>query len=60
MTEIRWIVRPGWDGPEKILQVRYKRDVTVWAGMPSQEQIRAMANYQWSEWMDVPIEDQTK
>lgn len=53
-TELRWFVRAGWDGPEKVLQVRYKRDVTVWSGMPTQEQIRAMANYQWSEWMDVP------
>lgn len=36
-----------------ILQYRVMRDVTVWAGMPTQEQIRAMANYQWSPWMDV-------
>ena len=53
-TELRWFVRQGWDGPEKVLQFRQKRDVNVWAGMPTQEQIRAMANYQWSEWIDVP------
>jgi hypothetical protein len=54
MVELRWLIRAGWDGPEKVLQARYKRDVTVWAGTPTQEQIRAMANYQWTEWIDVP------
>lgn len=28
--ELRWYVRPGWDGPVKILQYRVMRDVTVW------------------------------
>ena len=55
MQELRWLVRQGWDGPEKVLQYRVMRDVTVWAGMPTQEQINAMANYQWSPWMDVPV-----
>ena len=59
-TELRWYVRPGWDGPVKILQYRVIRDVTVWAGMPTQEQVRACANYQWSEWMDVPEVDGLK
>lgn len=54
MIELRWYVRAGWDGPERILQYRMKRDVTVWAGMPTQEQIAEHANYQWSEWTDVP------
>jgi hypothetical protein len=54
MIEMRWLVRGGWDGPEKVLQYRENRDVTVWAGMPTQEQIKAMANYQWTPWMDVP------
>ena len=60
MFELRWRIRPGWDGPEKVLQFRVKRDVNVWAGMPTQEQVRVMANYQWSEWQDVPEFDDTK
>jgi len=26
--EMRWLVTPGWDGPEKILQYRYEREIT--------------------------------
>lgn len=52
--ELRWFVRPGWDGPVRVLQCRRLYDTTTWAGMPTQEQIRAHANYQWSEWTDVP------
>lgn len=55
MTELRWFVRPGWDGPEQILQYRVKQDVTVWAGTPTHDQRVAMANYQWSPWIDVPV-----
>lgn len=55
--EIRWVIRPGWDGPEKVLQVRYMHDTTIRAGMHSSEQIAATANYQWSEWKDVPEVD---
>ena len=54
-TEMRWLVRPGWDGPEKVLQYRVKVDVNVWAGMPTQEQIQKHANYQWTPWTDVPV-----
>ncbi len=54
MIELRWIVRPGWDGPEKVLQCRTKYDATIWAGMPTAEQKAAAANFQWSQWTDVP------
>ena len=26
--EMRWLVTPGWDGPEKILQYRFEREIT--------------------------------
>ena len=29
MVEMRYLVRPGWDGPEKILQYRQKVDTTI-------------------------------
>jgi hypothetical protein len=54
MMELRYLVRGGWDGPEKVLQYRAKYDTTVWAGMPTAEQVSAKANYQWTPWMDVP------
>jgi hypothetical protein len=39
MIELRWLIRPGWDGPERILQVR---------------QCTFTPNLQWSEWKDIP------
>ena len=58
MIELRYLVRPGWDGPEKVLQYRSKYDTTIWATRPTPEQRNTFANYQWSEWADVPtVED---
>lgn len=39
---------------KKKLQYRQKVDVTVRAGNWSSEGIAQTANYQWSEWKDVP------
>jgi hypothetical protein len=36
------------------LQYRQKIDVTIRAGMQDQDFINRTANYQWSEWRDVP------
>jgi hypothetical protein len=53
MIEIRWLVRAGWDGPERILQSRQKIDMTVYAGNgPFADSLK---NMQWSEWKDVPV-----
>ncbi len=38
----------------KKLQYRVKYNVTIYAGMPTEEQKLKTANYQWSEWMNVP------
>ena len=57
MMEMRWLVRPGWDGPERVLQYRQKIDVTIRAaaaGMWDNESLARTANMQWSEWKDVP------
>lgn len=59
MIELRWLVRSGWDGPEKVLQYRQQYDATIRAGMPN------MINWPhepapkmvWSEWKDVPKVD---
>jgi hypothetical protein len=39
---------------KKKLQYRQKVDVTIRAGNWSSEGIAQTANYQWSEWRDVP------
>jgi hypothetical protein len=38
----------------KKLQYRVKYNTTVYAGMPTEREKLETANYQWSEWMDVP------
>ena len=60
MIEMRWLVRPGWDGPERVLQYRQQIDVTVRAGGAGTwdtASIARTANWQWSDWRDVPEVD---
>ena len=60
MIEMRWLVRPGWDGPERVLQYRQQIDVTVRAGGAGTwdaVSIARTANMQWSDWRDVPEVD---
>lgn len=59
MVQLRWYkVSQTLRGSEldhtKKLQYRVKYNTTVYAGMPTEEQKLKTANYQWSEWMDVP------
>jgi hypothetical protein len=56
MIEMRWLVRPGWDGPEKILQYRQKQDVTNYSTLTTNgDYLKEMV---WSDWKDVPtVED---
>ncbi len=50
MVQMRWYKTNS----SKTLQYRVKYDTTIYAGMPTEEQKLKTANYQWSEWMDVP------
>lgn len=53
MINLRWLVKPNGN---RVLQYRQKYDTTVRAGMSfDQVEILKTANYQWSEWMDVPL-----
>lgn len=53
MTELRWLIRPGWDGPEKILQYRQKYDATIYSSIaPNGDYPKEMV---WSDWKDVPV-----
>ena len=50
MVQMRWYKTNS----SKTLQYRLKYDTTIYAGMPTEEQKLKTANYQWSEWMNVP------
>lgn len=60
MIEMRWLTT--WDedkeqkriSSKRKLQYRQKIDTTIRAGMWSNMKIVETANYQWSEWHDVP------
>ena len=53
MYELRYLVRNGWDGPEKVLQYRTQVEVAdysaknpITGGFTSKKE--------WTEWQDVP------
>jgi hypothetical protein len=51
MVELRWF---SSDNKQRRLQYRQKIDTTVRAGMWANEDIVKTANYEWSDWSDVP------
>lgn len=52
MIQLRWLVATG---PEPKLQYRQQYNTTIYAGMPTEKQKLETANYEWSDWMDVPV-----
>jgi hypothetical protein len=58
MYELRYLVRNGWDGPEKVLQYRTQIEVTDYSTTTSQGFFTK--KNEWTEWQDVPIIDETK
>ncbi len=54
MIELRWLVRNGWDGPERVLQ--YRRVEKVKVESQSDLPIYAEGPYEIrrGEWQDVP------
>ena len=51
--EVRWLVRPGWDGPEKVLQYRYVFKQTNY-GITDPQTHDFVKEKVWSDWIDVP------
>jgi hypothetical protein len=50
--ELRWLIRQGWEGSEKVLQYRSIKYVTDYS---SKDQISTI---KWTKWQDVPkVED---
>ncbi len=72
MIELRWLKRYTGkvivdencidvNKTETVLQYRQKIDTTVRAGLNwSHDDLSRTANYQWSDWSDVPTQDDTK
>jgi hypothetical protein len=62
--ELRWYVRPSWDGPVKVLQYRVKVPLyayvekMAWASAPT-AQLDNPISYAWGPWKDVPEEEST-
>ena len=57
--EMRWLVRPGWDGPEKELQYRYEME-TIDYSMHDSKTGGFLRTNGWSSWITVPTVDETK
>jgi hypothetical protein len=56
MYELRYLVRNGWDGPEKVLQYRTQIEVSDYSGTTQNGSFTKKC--EWTEWQDVPtVED---
>jgi len=58
MFELRYLVRSGWDGPEKVLQYRTQIEVSDYSGTTQNGSFTKKREY--TEWRDVPEVDETK
>jgi hypothetical protein len=58
MIELRWLVKNGWDGPERVLQYRQQYDKTVYAGLGQFPESAKQIG--WSEWLDVTTIDNSE
>ena len=58
MYELRYLVRKGYDGPEKVLQYRTQSEVTDYSTTTLNGSFTKKR--EWTEWQDVPIVNETK
>ena len=58
MYELRYLVRNGLDGPEKVLQYRTQLEVTDYSTTTIQGSFTKKR--EWTEWQDVPVVDETR
>ena len=59
MYELRYLVRPGWDGPEKVLQYRTQIEVSDYSATNPRTG-DFIKKREWTDWQDVPTVDETK
>jgi hypothetical protein len=52
--ELRWLIRPGWDGPESVLQYRTTIKVTDYGSVDH------ILVDKLTDWKDVSIVDETQ
>jgi hypothetical protein len=53
MYELRYLVRKGWDGLEKVLQYRTQIEVTDYSTTTDKGSFTKKR--EWTEWKDVPV-----
>jgi hypothetical protein len=58
MFELRYLVRNGWDGPEKVLQYRTQIEVTDYTRKTVDG--KYITEKKYAEWEYVPTVDETK
>ena len=58
MYELRYLVRNGWDGPEKVLQYRTQSEVTDYSTTTINGSFTKKR--EWTEWQDVQTVNETK
>jgi hypothetical protein len=56
MIEMRWLIQPGWDGPEKVLQYRQKLDIIDYSRKDSNGVFLKTA--EMTDWVTVPEIDE--
>lgn len=56
MIELRWLIQPGWDGPEKVLQYRQKVDIIDYSRKDSSGVF--LKTTEMTDWVTVPEVDE--
>lgn len=56
MIELRWLLQAGWDGPEKVLQYRQKRDIIDYSSNDSNGVF--LKTNEMTDWVTVPTVDE--
>jgi hypothetical protein len=56
MIELRWLIQPGWDGPEKVLQYRQKLDIIDYSRKDSNGVF--LKTTEMTDWVTVPEIDE--
>lgn len=54
--EMRWFVVEGYDGPEKLLQYRYEREITDYS-IENPRTGSFVKKKELTDWIDVPTEE---
>jgi hypothetical protein len=56
--EMRWLISPGYNGPEKVLQCRYQHEASDYSAKDPKTG-GFLRTTVWSAWKDVPTVKET-